>query len=155
AELRRTAAEPRAELKRRQEALTALLEARDKDLVPVLHGLVGEPPLRGAALRGLANYDDPKTPPVILSAYPSLSVEEKRDALNTLASRAVYGKALLEALGAKKIPAAEVPAEVVRQLRNLNDKDLDARIAEVWGIIRTTPADRLKMIAQYRQMLTK
>jgi putative membrane-bound dehydrogenase-like protein len=155
AELRRTAAAPKAELKRRQEALAALLEARDKDLVPVLHALVGEPPLRGAALRGLANYDDAKTPAVILSAYPALSVEEKRDALNTLASRAVYGKALLEALGAKKIPATEVPAEIVRQLRNLNDKDLDARIAEVWGIIRTTPADRLKMIAQYRQMLTK
>src|SRR5262249_22210253 len=39
--------------------------------------------------------------------------------------------------------------------RNLNNKTLDRRIAEVWGIVRTTPADRAKLIADYRKLLTK
>ena len=30
----------------------------------------------------------------------------------------------------------------------------DKRIGEVWGIVRPTPADRAKLIAQYRRMLT-
>ncbi len=48
----------------------------------------------------------------------------------------------MEAVAAKKVPASDVPAEIVRQLRNLHDKTLDERIAKVWGIVRTTPADR-------------
>src|SRR5439155_9646435 len=66
-----------------------------------------------------------------------------------------YGKALMEAVAAKKVPANEVPAEVVRQLRNLNDADLDKRIGEVWGIVRTTPADRVKLIGEMRTKLNK
>src|SRR5207249_3442514 len=33
------------------------------------------------------------------------------------------------------------------------DKDLDARIAEVWGIVRDTPADRAHEIARHRKLL--
>jgi putative heme-binding domain-containing protein len=153
--LRAELASPGADLKARQAALTALLDARDQELAPVLHQLVGEPALRGPAIRGLAGYDDPRTPGVLLAAYPALSAAQKRDALNTLAARAAYGKALMEAVAAKKVPAGDVPAEVVRQLRNLNDKDLDRRIADAWGVVRTTPADRARLIAEYRKMLTK
>ena len=43
--------------------------------------------MRAAALRGLAAFDDPKTPEAILQHYGQLTVNERRDALNTLASR--------------------------------------------------------------------
>jgi putative membrane-bound dehydrogenase-like protein len=154
-EMRRVLAARDADLAARQSALSTLLEARDKQLAPVLHRLVEEKALRGAAIRGLASYDDPKTPEVLLGAYAALTAEEKRDALNTLGSRAAYGKALMEAVAAKKVPASDVPAEVVRQLRNLADTALDRRIAEVWGIVRTTPADRARLIAEYRRTLTR
>jgi len=147
-------ASPTTDLTQRQAALTALLDARDKDLAPVLHKLVGERVLRAAAIRGLAAYDDAKTPSVIMKVFASLPLAEKRDALNTLASRPAYGKALLDAVAAKKVPAADVPAETVRQLRSLNDKGLDKRIAEVWGIVRATPADRARLINAWRRKLT-
>jgi putative heme-binding domain-containing protein len=155
AALRRVLAARGADLAVRQRALSALLDARDKELAPVLHQLVGEPALRDAAIIGLASYDHPKTPEILLGVYSALTAKEKRDALNTLGSRAAYGRALMEAVAARKVPANDVPAEVVRQLRNLNDKALDQRIAEVWGIVRTTPADRARLIAQYRRMLTR
>jgi putative membrane-bound dehydrogenase-like protein len=154
-ELRRALASPRTDLEVRREALAALLDARDKELAPVLHQLVGQMALRGPAIRGLAFYDHPKTPAVLLAAYPSLNASAKRDVLNTLASRAPYARALLEGIASRKVPAADVPAEIVRQLRNLNDKVLDRRIAEVWGIFRNTPADRASLIARYRKMLTR
>jgi putative heme-binding domain-containing protein len=155
AELRRVAASDAAPLPERQAALTTLVEAHDKGLAPLLHQLAGHKALGGVAIRGLAGYDDPATPALLLKLYGSLDSSARRDVLNTLASRPAYGKALLDAVAAKKLPASEVPAEVVRQLRNLNDKALDQQIAEVWGVVRTSPADRLKMIAQYRQMLTR
>jgi putative heme-binding domain-containing protein len=154
AELRRVLASHDAAVPARQGALSALLGARDKELQPVLLALVTDPAVRGAAIRGLASYDDPKTPQAVLSAYPSLTIEEKRDALNTLASRAAYGRALMEAVAEKKVPASEVPAEVVRQLRVFNDKALDKRIGEVWGIVRSTPADRKRLMDEWRRKLT-
>lgn len=140
----------------RQEALATLLGAGDKQLVPVLFKLLAEPSLRGPALRGLANYDHPDTPPTILRVYAKLTASEKRDAVNTLAARVGYAHALLNAIAGKdgvKLPAADVPADVIRQLRNLRDPELDKRIAEVWGVVRDTPADRAKLIAQFRKLL--
>jgi putative membrane-bound dehydrogenase-like protein len=152
--LRQLVVSPEADADARQRALTALLDARDKELPPILQKLVRDPALCGVAVRGLASYDDPKTPEVILAAYASLNSQEKRDALNTLAARAGYGKALIEAVAAKKIAATDVSADIVRQLRNLHDPGLDRRIAEVWGLVRTTPADRARMIAAARRLVT-
>jgi putative membrane-bound dehydrogenase-like protein len=154
ADLRRVLSDSGADATARQGALTALLDAHDTNLAPILQKLLDDKALRSPALRGLAFYDDPKTPGVILQVFSLLPPKEKRDALNTLASRVSYGKALMEAIAAKKVSVSEVPAEIVRQLRNLHDKALDDRIAQVWGIVRTTPADRAKLIAAWKKKLT-
>jgi putative membrane-bound dehydrogenase-like protein len=152
-ELRRVVEDRTAESAARQGALTALLDAHDKELAPVLQRLINDKSLRAQALRGLAFYEDSKTPQVILQAFSSFDPQEKRDALSTLASRAPYGKVLMEAVAAKKISASDVPAEIIRQLRNLRDKALDERIAQVWGIVRTSPAERVALIAQWKKKL--
>lgn len=138
----------------RQKALASLLSARDKELAPVLQKLVADQMIRGAAIRGLAAYDDPQTPALLLSAYASLGGTEKRDALNTLASRLSYAKELLQAIGSKKIPSGDVSADVIRQLRNLKDAALDKQIVEVWGIVRDMPRDKARLMTQYKKILT-
>jgi putative membrane-bound dehydrogenase-like protein len=142
-----------ANVSERQGALTALLAAKDKQLVPTLRKLLAESAMRGAALKGLASYDDPQTPAAILGVYGKLDAAEKRDALATLASRPTYARAMLDAVAEKKIAAADVSADIVRNLRNLKDAGLTKRIAEVWGVVRDTPAERAKEIARYRKML--
>jgi len=138
----------------RKNALAVLLGAGDKELVAVLHQVVREPALRDVALRGLASYDHADTPKVILDVYPSLTLAEKRDALNTLAARALYARALLDAISARKIAVTDVPADIVRQMHNLRDKDLERRLAAIWSVVRTTPADRARSIAELRKKLT-
>jgi putative membrane-bound dehydrogenase-like protein len=138
----------------RLHALESLVLAGDKQLPPVLLELLLDSRLRGAALKGLAAYADARTPAAILKVYPSLDTTEKRDALHTLTARVSYGRTLLDAIAAHTVPAADVSADLVRQLRNLRDKELDQRITEVWGIIRTTPADRKALMAKYRKLLT-
>jgi putative heme-binding domain-containing protein len=154
AELRRLLADRNEDSARRSNALNALLGARDPKLPQVLQKLVVDSALQGPALQGLAFYDNPETPDIILQAYASLPAAQKRNAVNTLASRASYAGALLDAVAAKKVAANDVPADLVRQLRNLKDQALDKRIAEVWGIIRSTPADKAREMARYRQVLT-
>lgn len=139
-------------------AISALLEAGHPKLTPELHWLL-DSELRGTearrrALRGLSAYDDPATPGAILGRMSNFTPDEKTDALNTLASRPSFAKALLDAVAKKQIAANDVSADVVRQLRNLKDKDVSARINEVWGVVRDTPADRIKAIADTKKMLT-
>ncbi len=131
-----------AETGKREQALAALLKAKDPTLPKVLLGLVRDPRLGGHAVRGLSTYDDPATPRVLIEAYPSLGPSERRDALNSLAARKGSAGALLGAVEAGRLPRTDLTADLVRQIRNLKDKDLDAQLARVWGTIRETTSDR-------------
>jgi putative membrane-bound dehydrogenase-like protein len=152
--LRETLADAKADSAHRHAALTALVGAKDPKLLPVLHKLMSDEALRGAAIKALANYDDPATPELLVKAYPSLTPAERRDVLNTLASRPAYANAMIGAIASKIIPPADVSADIVRNLRNLRDPELNRQIGEVWGVVRDTPADRKAAIAKYKRMIT-
>ena len=152
--LRKALSDTKAAQATRQAALVALLDARDKQLSPVLQKILAEPLMRSAAVRALASFDDSNTPPVLLSSYPAFNAAEKRDAIATLSSRAAFAKQLLAAVEAKQLPSTDIPAETVRQLRNLNDSALSAKIAEVWGVVRESSADRKKLIGDWSKQLT-
>jgi putative membrane-bound dehydrogenase-like protein len=155
ADLRRIVADRKAATQERHAALAALLAADDKSLVPTLQQAIDDPALRGAALRGLAGFDDPQTPSKVLAHYGSFSPAEKRDALATLSGRASFARALLEAVAKKKIPTTDVTADTLRQLRNLGDRYVDKLVAEIWGVVRETPADKANLIARHKALITR
>jgi putative membrane-bound dehydrogenase-like protein len=152
--LRRILADSGADVARRHEALTMLLKVKDPLLAGTLHLLVRDPRLAGLALRGLSAYDDPATPEVVIKAYANLGPSERRDALNTLASRKTWARALLAAVEAGRLPRVDLTADLVRQLRNLKDPELAAELGRVWGTMREATGDRVRLIGQYRTMLT-
>ncbi len=153
--LRRALEDSSAEPDLRRQALAALLKIRDPSLVGVLHNLVHHKELGGAAIRGLATYDDPATPERLIKAYASLGPAERRDVLSTLTSRKSTSRDLLAAVEAGKVPRADLTADVVRQIRNLKDSELDAQLGRVWGTVRETSFDRTRAIAQAKAMLTR
>lgn len=155
AAMRALIANRQADLVSRRSALASLLGARDEQLAGTMQQLIGDPQLRADALRGLAAYDDPQTPGLILAAYGDLNPVERRDALATLAARADYASALLDAVADKRIATGEISADVIRQLRNLDNAALDDRIKQVWGEVRDTGADAAQRIAHYKALLSK
>jgi putative membrane-bound dehydrogenase-like protein len=155
ARVRGVAADRAAAVDARTAAIDTLLAVKDAELPKLLLDLLGDPPLRLAALKGLAAFDESRTPAAVLELYPQLSSAEKREALVVLCSRPAYATALLDALSDKRVPTGDVSADLVRQLRNLNDKQLAARLTEVWGVVQDTPADAAQRIAEYTKMLGK
>ncbi|MBM3877792.1 MAG: DUF1080 domain-containing protein [Verrucomicrobia bacterium] len=151
--LRARLADTAAAPAQRNAALESLLAAKDPALAVTLHQLLGEPALRAPALRGLASYDDAKTPAAVLAIYGSLSASEKRDALGTLVSRAASARALLAAVSGGAVPAKDLPADLVRQLRGLKQDDITALVGKLWGLTRDTPDDKKREIARYRALL--
>jgi putative membrane-bound dehydrogenase-like protein len=135
-------------------ALVALRDARDKELPGILHQQLDDAAIRRDVLKALAIFDHADTPKQILAAYPKFSTLEKRDAIGALAGKAVYAMALLEAIASKTVPATDVPAETIRLLRAFNNKELNDKVVAVWGTLRDTPADRKKLIGEWRSKLT-
>ena len=151
--LRKVLVNEKAKLTDRKKALGALVAARDVRLPNALRGLLQNEALRREALLGLGAFEDAKTPPAILKIYSELDTAGKRDALTTLASRVLFAKALMVAVGNQAVKANELPADIVRQLRAHGVKEINAQLDKVWGVSRSTPAAKLKEIAKYKKLL--
>jgi putative membrane-bound dehydrogenase-like protein len=151
-ELRHTALDAQSPTPIRRAALDALLAAKDSALPHVLRELLHAAELRGPALRALAQFADPQTPETVLRVYASLDSSQRRDALNTLASRPPYARSLLDAVAARQIPVNDITADVIRQLRSFNDPDVQEQLALLYGPARPVDPDRQAEIERYRRI---
>ncbi|HEY3901624.1 MAG TPA: family 16 glycoside hydrolase [Chthoniobacter sp.] len=154
-QMRKTLADESADRAARQSALESLVAAKDAKTLPLLLTLATPPgPLRGPALRGLADYDDPKIAGVILGVFKTLDTSEKRDALNALLARRAGARDFLAAIDAGTFTKSEINAPAARQLQDLHDSDVDAWLAKNWGAVRTSPADKQAQIARMKKFLS-
>ena len=154
AEMRTLLQDAAADAAERGQVLQSLLIANDPGLPKILHRLLDEPTLRDAALQALAAYDDPETPKVVLAAYGGFDINSRRVALNTLAGRLEYARPLAAAVRAGAVPKQDLTAFTVRQLRDLDDPDLNAFVNEVYGVAREASADKANEITKFKSFLT-
>ena len=152
--MRRTLADRSADEAERRLALQALVTAEDPKLPPVLQDLLDDPALREQALGGLAAFEDPRTPELILARYAKFDLPARRAALSTLAGRTEYARRLVAAVKAETVPLRDLSAATARQLRDLDDREIDAFVDQHWGVTRATPRDKAQAIEKYKQVLT-
>lgn len=150
--LRRTLSDSTAPIAARRAALDSLVGIKDATLPATLQALLQEANLRGPALRALAGYNDAKTPGALLGAYDGFDSAQKRDALNTLASRPAFAKPLLAAVAAGKVSSKDLTADVLRQLRTLKDPEIQSGLASIYGTLREVTADKRAEIERYRRV---
>src|SRR5687768_7078433 len=93
------------------------------------------------------------TPGYLRQFWPSTASCRPPNAATTLCGRPANAIALLDAVASGKVPANHLTADLVTNLRNLNDAALNKRIEQVWGIVRDSPADKAKLIAEYKSLL--
>ena len=138
----------------RRRAIEALSAKGVKDFDEHLLALARDPATRRVALRSLAAYNHPDTVATILAIYSAADSPTRQDALLTLAARPAWAHALFDAVEAGRIPRADLTAFTARQIHNLGDKALSARVEKLWGQIRETPAARTRLIADFKRRLT-
>jgi len=153
--LRKQVTNAEGDVEERLVALDSLLGINDPELPPTLLSLLkANSQLKEAAIRGLAQYSDPKIATSLIEAYPSFTPKEKRLALGTLCARSTSGIKLLNAIQAKQIAGTDLTADLVQQLRFLKSEDVDALRGSVWGTVRESAADKLQLIAEYKSLLS-
>jgi putative heme-binding domain-containing protein len=142
-------------VEQRKEALRTLSFKQPSDLLAILQNLLTDKSIRGAAIKGLAAFDDATTPGLILKQYPGFTSDEKADAVQTLASRPAYANALLDAIEGKTVARTDLSPFTVRQIQALKDAKINARLAEVWGTLRDPSKDKAAVIGKWKKALSK
>jgi putative heme-binding domain-containing protein len=137
----------------RRFALQNLVDRRVGGLAPLLFRLLDDGELRGPAIRALATYNDPTTPPALLKRYVALSGAERDDAIATLASRPAWATALLDAIRAGVVPRRDMTTTIARQILAFGDPALARSLEDSWGVLRPTARDKAPLIARYKAIL--
>jgi putative heme-binding domain-containing protein len=111
---------------------------------------LNDPALRVDGIRAIAAYDDPQLGKLLLDRYGTFNGAEKREAVQTLASRPRYGRLLTDALANGVVPRSDIPPHASRQLLRV----VGTRFVEVWGPVERSAAEE-KAYARYRRLLNE
>jgi len=139
----------------RQKSLETLIQVRAAGLLDLLQNLLADETLRAGALRGLAVFGDPGIPGRILQHYPGFTGVEKAEAINTFASRPLFGIALLQAVKRGTVPRGDISPFAARQLHALKDERIAKMTSEILGDVRSVNQDKAAQIARYKERLTE
>jgi len=150
-DLRQQAADAKVDAQARQRAIQSLVTAKDGELAPLLHKLLDDRDVRSTVIKAIAAVGHPDSAQQIIKRYSKLSAFEKPDAVQTLVSRPAYASALLDAVESGVVARSDLNAYTVRQVANMNDKDLVAKLQKVWGDVRPTDKDKQQKIKDYKQ----
>jgi putative heme-binding domain-containing protein len=90
----------------------------------------------------------------LAKAYRRFTANARPAVLETLISRPAFAKALLDNVGETRIPRSDITAFHARQIRSFADADLARKLAEVWGEVHESGADKMKVIAELKTKLT-
>jgi putative membrane-bound dehydrogenase-like protein len=140
----------------RIDAVRDLALARPLEARPLLLDLVagdGGTELRCEACRALAGYGGPEVASAVLKGWKDYPPAVRSEAVNLLAGHKDWAAALLDAVGRKEVPRTDLTDNTILRIRALHDKNLDARIEQVWGKVRDTPAELGVLINRMRDEL--
>ncbi|PHR98623.1 MAG: dehydrogenase [Blastopirellula sp.] len=133
----------------RKDALDVLLAARADGLQPVLKKWLTDRELGFAAIRGLAVIHDEELAKSLVENFDKLHHNGVDAALETLSSRPDYAIHLLKGIQEDKIKTSLMTPFLIRQIASFESTEVQALLDEVWGTVRSTPEDRLKLIQDY------
>lgn len=139
-----------APAEKRNQALASLAARQWEELKDILPELMGDKALRTGAIRALAAYEIQDLGWELMKQYNTFGDKDKLEAIQTFASRPVYGNILTTALKEGWIPKGDVPAYSARQLRRV----VGNGFVEIWGPIDELSDDKAAAYEKYHSLLT-
>ncbi len=131
-DLLRIASAKNGDLAARRDAIRVLVEARERKVQPLLRGALGDRDLGPDAARGLAAFEDPDIPPLLIARFAGMRPQARAEAIVTLASRPASAQALLKAVDSGAIDRGDVSAFQVRQMLEFPDVTVQQQVAKLW-----------------------
>lgn len=139
----------------RKHAFAVLSRGPDRGSLTVFLGLLDDEAFRLPVIPLLARFDSPQVPAALLERFSRLSAPERAAVLNTLTSRSSFALVLLDALAREEVKRDQLTSFHVRALSSLGNEEIDRRVAEVWGRIQQTPAEKQAQIDQLEKVFNE
>jgi putative membrane-bound dehydrogenase-like protein len=152
-EVKKAALDGSLELSQRQAALETLIANKPPDLRAICEQLLTVRFLNSVAIRGLAQFDDPAIGEKLAKSYSHFHSLERDAVVETLTSRPTFARSLLIEMAAGKISRSDLVPFYARRIRSFNNPALTAQLADVWGELRDTPAEKQKVVANWKSKL--
>ncbi|MBY0228974.1 MAG: hypothetical protein K2W96_06830 [Gemmataceae bacterium] len=139
----------------RSRALDMLASLKDASVLEAAPGLLsGKEAAR--AIAALSRLEDGKVADALLAAYPRLPGDAQARAVEALSQRDAWGKALLQAVASKKLPAGAINVNQARRMLASKDKELVALVAKHWGTVRNDRnPEREKVVREMKEQLSR
>ncbi|MBL8797110.1 MAG: dehydrogenase, partial [Planctomycetia bacterium] len=145
----------------RLRALDALIAGGDAELLESLKSFLADakattPTFRGLVLGSLGKLDHPHLAVIVLDHYPKMEAELQPKAIELLTQRVHWSKALLAAVGQKKVSPNALNVNQIRKLMTSKDEELIKQVKATWGTLREDRnPEREKVVAEMRDHLKK
>ncbi|MCA9266172.1 MAG: c-type cytochrome, partial [Planctomycetales bacterium] len=130
----------------RRRAFAIVAEATDQETLPLLLSLLDDDAFRSLVIPQLAKYTDPTVATALVERFEKFSPADQEAALSALTRRVSSATALLDAVASHTIGREHLTAYHIRSLTNLKNDALNARIAEEWGTVGETSAQKQEQI---------
>lgn len=153
-EVRRIVLDESADPNVRRSALESMVQGQVEGLRETCMAVAKDTRLNVVAAEGLALFDDPEVATTLIKNYRKFRAPRRPRIVSLLVSRKSFATKLLEAIENGKIPANALTAFDVRQINALNDSKLDEQVAELWGSVRDSSADKIAQMKAIEGLLT-
>jgi putative membrane-bound dehydrogenase-like protein len=154
-EIKQIVGNDKEEIGLRRSSLEALVSQGNEDVREICLPLLSDARLNGAAVVGLARYDDPAIAREIIRAYRRFRAPERPKVIAVLTSRRAFVDELLNAVEVESIPVADLTPFDARQIRSMNDEVLNARLSKLWGETHDSSEEKLERMKQLKELLSK
>lgn len=153
--LKAIAADDKASLELRKSALQSLVDAKAFGTEDLCEDLLNKRFLNLVAAKGLANSERPDVSGMILKNYRRFHPSERSQVISLLASRASWAENLLNAIQRNQILREELSPYQARQIASHEKPRLTQLLADTWGRVRASPAEKEELKAKLREQLTE
>jgi putative membrane-bound dehydrogenase-like protein len=125
----------------RLRALEALIGVKDDSALDTAAAILADRKnqsiaFRGQVLAALGKLDDRQVSAIVLDTYDRMEPDLQPKAIELLTQRPAWGRPLIQAVAAKRIPTAALNVNQVRKLLASKDAELVRQVKALWGTVR-------------------
>jgi len=131
--LREVAADSRAPVAWRRQALRSLSAAKPVWWSEQLIQLISQREIAEQAIRALASADDPAVAPALIGRYAQFSRAERSAAIDTLIARPASAALLIDAVADGRVAKTDLNRAQIRQLSAIKNLALQTRVEQIFG----------------------
>ncbi len=139
AQMEKLAGNPNAGIEVRRQTMEILIDSNSPNLKSISEKLLKNNEMKIWGVRGLSKFEDNGTGEMLVSNLQNFDGEERQEVVEILCGRINWVDILLTSIEKGKVPKSLISPYHALQIKSLKNENLDKRLDQCWGVIRTSP----------------